>query len=36
VAAVKHQIGWYKGQGLLKGEVEADAIIDKRFAVPMP
>jgi NitT/TauT family transport system substrate-binding protein len=30
---VQHQIDWYRAQGLLKGEVSAAAIIDKRYAV---
>ncbi|HUK57774.1 MAG TPA: ABC transporter substrate-binding protein [Stellaceae bacterium] len=30
---VQHQIDWYRSQGLLKGEVSAAKIIDKRYAV---
>ena len=33
---VQHQIAWYKSQGLLKGDMTADSLIDKRYAVPMP
>ncbi len=32
---VQHQIDWYRAQGLLKGNVSAAAIIDKRYAVEM-
>lgn len=33
---VQHQIDWYRSQGLLKGEANADALIDKRYAVALP
>jgi NitT/TauT family transport system substrate-binding protein len=33
---IRHQIAWYKSQGMIKGEVDADALIDKRFVVPLP
>jgi hypothetical protein len=33
---VRHQIAWYRAQGLIKGEVNADALIDKRYAVALP
>lgn len=33
---VLHQIAWYKSQGMLKPEIDADSIIDKRYAVPLP
>jgi NitT/TauT family transport system substrate-binding protein len=36
VKSVQHQIEWYKSQGLLKGDVTAEALIDKRYAVPLP
>ncbi len=36
VADVARQIAWYKSQNLLKGEVEADELIDKRYAILMP
>jgi len=31
-----HQIAWYKAQGLLKPEVDGEAIIDKRYVIPLP
>ena len=31
----QHQIAWYKSQNLLKGDVKAEAIIDKRYALPL-
>ncbi|HXQ53038.1 MAG TPA: ABC transporter substrate-binding protein [Stellaceae bacterium] len=33
---LQRQIDWYRSQGLIKTVVSADAIIDKRFAKPMP
>ena len=33
---VLHQIDWYRSQGLLKGEVDGNAVIDKRYVVPLP
>ena len=36
VKDVLHQIQWYKSQGMVKGEVEGDQIIDKRYVVPLP
>lgn len=36
VADVLHQIAWYKAQGLLKGEVDGDALIDRRYVVALP
>jgi NitT/TauT family transport system substrate-binding protein len=36
VKDVRHQIAWYRAQGLIKGEVNADALIDKRYAVALP
>ncbi len=35
VADVAHQIAWYKAQGLLKGEVKAEDLVDKRYATTM-
>ncbi len=36
VPDVLRQIAWYKAQGMVKSEVDGDAIIDKRFVVPLP
>ena len=33
---IKHQIAWYKSQGMLKDAVTGDEIIDTRYAVPLP
>jgi NitT/TauT family transport system substrate-binding protein len=33
---VQHQIAWYRSQGLMKGEANADALIDARYAVLLP
>ena len=36
VKDIAHQVAWYKTQGMIKPPVDADAIIDKRYVVPMP
>jgi NitT/TauT family transport system substrate-binding protein len=36
VEDITHQIAWYRAQGMIKGEVDADALIDRRYAVPLP
>lgn len=36
VKTVQHQIEWYRSQGLLKGDVTADALIDRRYVIPLP
>ena len=36
VKDVLRQIAWYKSEGLLKGEIDGDAIIDKRYVIPLP
>lgn len=36
VGDVMHQIAWFKSQGMLKDNVDGDAIVDKRYVVPMP
>jgi NitT/TauT family transport system substrate-binding protein len=33
VADVTHQIAWYKSQNLLKGEVKAEELVDRRYAI---
>ena len=35
-ADVRRQIAWFKSQGMLKPEVEANQILDTRYAVPIP
>ena len=35
VKDVLRQIAWYKSQGMLKPEVDGDAIIDKRYVIPL-
>lgn len=35
-ADIRHQIAWFKAQNMLKAAVDADAILDPRFAVPLP
>lgn len=36
VKDVLHQIAWYRGQGMVKGDVDGDQVIDKRYVVPLP
>jgi NitT/TauT family transport system substrate-binding protein len=36
VKDVLRQIAWYKSEGLLKGEIDGDTIIDKRYVIPLP
>jgi hypothetical protein len=36
VEDVLRQIDWYKSQGMLKGPVDGDAIIDKRYVIALP
>lgn len=36
IADVQHQVNFYKAQGLVKPQVDAASIIDRRFVVAMP
>jgi hypothetical protein len=36
VKDILHQIDWYHQQGMLKGEVDAATVIDKRYVIPLP
>ncbi|HUK58725.1 MAG TPA: ABC transporter substrate-binding protein [Stellaceae bacterium] len=36
VADIKHQIEWFRAQGLLKGEADPVKIVDARYVVPLP
>ncbi len=36
VADVLHQIAWFKSQGMIKSEIDGNAIIDRRYVVPLP
>ena len=36
VKDVYHQIAWYKSQGMVKGEVDGDQVVDKRYVIPLP
>jgi NitT/TauT family transport system substrate-binding protein len=33
---IRRQIAWYKSQNMLKADIDADRIIDKRYAVALP
>ena len=32
---IAHQIAWYRSQGMIKGTFDADAVIDKRYALSL-
>jgi NitT/TauT family transport system substrate-binding protein len=36
VKDVGHQIAWFRAQGMVKGDFDANAVIDKRYAIPLP
>lgn len=36
VADIKRQIAWFKSQHMLKGPVDPESVIDKRYVVPLP
>ena len=36
MADIHHQIAWFRDQGMIKGAVDADKIIDRRFVMPLP
>jgi NitT/TauT family transport system substrate-binding protein len=33
---VRRQIDWYKAQGMMKGDITAEKLVDARYAVPLP
>mgnify|MGYP001109446513 CR=1 FL=1 len=35
VKDIQRQIAWYRSQGMIKPEVDAEATIDKRYLVPL-
>ena len=36
VKDVERQIAWYRAQGMIKGEVDINQVIDRRYAIPLP
>ncbi len=36
VKDVGHQIAWFRAQGMVKGDFDANSVIDKRYAIPLP
>ncbi len=36
LADMRHQIAWFRAQGLMKSDVDIDEIIDRRVAVALP
>ena len=35
VKDILHQIDWFRAQGMIRGDFDADAIIDKRYVIPL-
>jgi len=36
VKDIGHQIAWFRAQGMIKGEFDANAVIDRRYATTLP
>jgi NitT/TauT family transport system substrate-binding protein len=36
VKDIGRQIAWYRAQGMIKGEIDIDQVIDKRYVTPLP
>ncbi len=36
VGDVLHQVGWYRGQNMIKGSFDPESVIDKSYAVALP
>jgi hypothetical protein len=36
VKDIGHQIAWFRSQGMVKGDFDANAVIDRRYAIPLP
>jgi NitT/TauT family transport system substrate-binding protein len=36
VSDILRQIAWYKSQGMIKGEIDGNTIIDKTYVIPLP
>jgi NitT/TauT family transport system substrate-binding protein len=36
VKDIRHQIDWFKSQKMLKDDIDADAVLDKRYIVALP
>lgn len=36
VQDIRRQVAWFREQGMVKGGVDIDALIDKRYAIPLP
>jgi NitT/TauT family transport system substrate-binding protein len=36
VADMRHQIEWYRALGMIKGDVDIDTLVDRRYAVALP
>ncbi|HXQ49650.1 MAG TPA: ABC transporter substrate-binding protein [Stellaceae bacterium] len=36
VADMRHQIEWYRDQGMIKGDVDIDTLVDRRYAIALP
>jgi NitT/TauT family transport system substrate-binding protein len=36
VKDIGRQIAWFRAQGMVKGDFDANAVIDRRYAIPLP
>jgi NitT/TauT family transport system substrate-binding protein len=36
VKDVERQIAWYRAQGMIKGDVDINEVVDKRYTIPLP
>jgi len=36
VRDIGRQIAWYRAQGMIKGDIDIDQVIDKRYVIPLP
>jgi hypothetical protein len=36
IADIKRQIAWYRSQGMIKGDIDLDAFLDRRYAEALP
>jgi NitT/TauT family transport system substrate-binding protein len=36
VADIKRQIAWYRAQGMIKLDIDAETVIDRRYVIPLP
>jgi hypothetical protein len=32
---IRHQIAWYKAQNVIKGDIDENSLIDRRYVIPL-